>query len=62
VPPGSLARGPEGSRQIGHQALNLSKPFSSRSRPSAVVCLSRGVAVSPYQRVLSCLAGWRMVS
>jgi hypothetical protein len=34
-------KSPEGSQQLGHQALNLSRPFMVRSRESTVVCLSR---------------------
>ena len=55
-----VGKRPEGSRQIGHQALNLCEPFLPRSRESAVVCLSRSFAVSlsgPYWPVAS-VRGW----
>ena len=58
----SLARARRARGKAWHSALNLSKPFSSRSRQSTVMCLSRSVAASPCRRVLPCLAGSRMVS
>ena len=47
-----VGKSPEGSRQIGHQALNLSRVFSPRSRKSAVMRLSRSDADSSYRLVL----------
>jgi hypothetical protein len=57
-----VGKSPEGSRQIGHQALNLCEPFLPRSRESAVVCLSRSFAVSLSRPVLPCRGCSWMVS
>jgi hypothetical protein len=41
-----FAKSPEGSRQLRHQAFNLSRGLSSCTRESAVVCLTKSLAIS----------------
>jgi hypothetical protein len=50
-----VGKSPEGSWQIGHQALNLSRSFAPRSRQSILGCLSRSFAVSLSRPVPPCL-------
>jgi hypothetical protein len=56
-----VGKSPEGSRQFGHQALNLCRSFSLRGRRSSVARVIRRFVVFVSRLLLPCLASFRTV-